>query len=228
MRKGSKLVKLLSLIIPTKSEFENTVDTILKSTEYRHLKNPLRDFIDKAKSTIKNWFLKWIEKTFSNVKNPGEISDTLSTIFMIIGILVILAIIVVIVLKINKGFERKRRVKEILGEKIDARTTPQSLRQKAADFIQAGDLRQAVRYDFIALLLLMHEKNLVYLDETKTNEEIYKYLKKNEFSILDKFKNLIDNFNFTWYGHKELDMTSYGKWNDDIKQVWNEVLKHEA
>lgn len=221
-------MKLLSLIIPSKNEFDSTVHNIFQSAEYRHFKNPLRDVIDNIKRTMKEWFSKWLQRTFSNMSNVKEISETLSTIFMIIGILVIVAIIVIIILKINKGFEKKRRVKEILGEKIDDKTTPLSLRQKASAFIQSGDLRKAIRYEFIALLLLMHEKNLVYLDETKTNEEIYRYLKKNDFSNLFDFRNLIDIFNSTWYGHKTFDENSYDRWDESMKLLWNEVIKHEA
>lgn len=226
--KGSNPVRLLSLIIPSKDEFDSTVNSILQGAEYRHLKNPLRDFIDNIKRTIKEWFANWLQRTFSNMSNVKEISETLSIIFMVIGILVVVAIIVIIILKFNKGFERKKRVKEILGEKIDDKTTPLSLRQKASDFIQSGDLRKAIRYEFIALLLLMHEKNLVYLDETKTNEEIYRHLKKNKFSIISAFKNLIDIFNSTWYGHKEFNKNSYDKWEQNMQLLWNEVKKYEA
>lgn len=221
-------MRLLSLVIPSKSQFDDTVHNILNSTEYTHLKNPLKDFMDKAKESLKETLLNWFKKNFSNMDNAAVISDSLSTIFMIIGILVIATIMVVIIVKVNKTFERKRRVKEILGEKIDDRTTPSSLRQKASSFGKAGDLRQAIRYDFIALLLLMHEKNLVYLDETKTNEEIFKYLRKNSFDRVDIFKRISDIFNFTWYGHKIYDEDSYKSWSNSIALLWNEVIKYEA
>jgi hypothetical protein len=215
-------------VIPSKNQFDDTVHNVLKRTEYTHLKNPLKDFMDKAKESLKETLLKWFKKNFSNMDNAAAVSDKLSTIFMIIGILVIVTIIVVIIVKVNKTFERKRRVKEILGEKIDDRTTPSSLRQKASNFREAGDLRQAIRYDFIALLLLMHEKNLVYLDETKTNEEIFKYLRKNSFDRVDIFKRISDIFNSTWYGHRIADEDNYKAWSNSIALLWNEVIKYEG
>jgi hypothetical protein len=221
-------VRLLSLVIPSKNQFDDTVHSILKRTEYTHLRNPLKDFMDKAKESLKETLLKWFKKNFANMDNAAAISDRLSTIFMIIGILVIAAIIVVIIVKVNKTFERKRRVKEILGEKIDGRTTPSSLRQKASSFREAGDFRQSIRYDFIALLLLMHEKNLVYLDETKTNEEIFKYLQKNSFDRVDIFKRISDIFNSTWYGHRIADKDSYKAWSNSLELLWNEVIKYEG
>lgn len=221
-------MRLLSLVIPSKNQFDDTVHNVLKRTEYTHLKNPLKDFMDKAKESLKETLLNWFKKNFLNMDNAAAISDSLSTIFMIIGILVIVTIIVVIIIKVNKTFERKRRVKEILGESIDDRTTPSSLRKKASSFREAGDLRQAIRYDFIALLLLMHEKNLVYLDETKTNEEIYKYLRKNSFDRVDIFKRISDIFNSTWYGHRIADEDNYKAWSNSIALLWNEVIKYEG
>lgn len=213
--------------VVSKPQFENVIDGILKKAEYRHLKNALRDLIERAKEAIQNWLLNILKKTFSNVEGAGAISNRLSTIFMVIGILVVSAIIVIIILKVNRTFDKKRRVKEILGEKIDSKTTPQSLREKAKTLLSSKDYRQAVRYDFIALLLLMHEKNVVYLDETKTNEEIYNYLKRQKFLSLKDFEYLSRTFNAVWYGHKPLEESSYKLWAQNLEHLWNEVIDYE-
>lgn len=217
----------MKLVAASQTEFNNTVDSILQRPEYRHLKNVLRDLIDRIKESIKNWLTEIIKRTFSNMKNVSSVSDRLSTIFMIIGILVIVAIIVLIVVTVNKTLEGKGRIKEILGEKIDSRTTPNSLREKAANFIKDGDYRQGIRYEFIALLLLMHEKNIVYLDEAKTNQEIYNCLKTHKFHDLKSFKYLGDVFNSSWYGHKPMENNEYDNWNSTINLLWNEVINYE-
>ncbi len=218
----------MSLIVPSKNEFDNAVNNILSRAEYTHLKNPLKDFINNIKNNLKETLLKWFKKNLSTMDNAYEVSEKLSTVFMIIGLLAILSIIVIIIVKINKTFEKKRKIKEILGERIDNKTTPNSLKQRAIHFKEAGDLRQAIRYDFIALLLLMHEKNLVYLDETKTNEEIFKYLRKSSFNKAEIFKKIADIFNANWYGHKPFDDEGYEDWSNCIELLWNGVIKHEA
>lgn len=221
-------MKLLSLTVPSKDEFDSSVFNIVQSPGYRHLKNGFKDFIGTIRSAVKEWLMKLLNKLLNNMDSAASVSDKLSTIFIIIGILAILAIILIIIVKVNKTLERKRKVNEILGEKIDERTTPSTLRKRALSFYEAGDLRQAIRFDFIALLLLMHEHNVVYLDETKTNEEIYNYLGKNSFSKLEGFKYLVDTFNSTWYGHKESDKEGYKYWSSNINALWNEVTKHES
>jgi hypothetical protein len=220
-------VKLFSVMSPSNTEFDQTVHKILQRSEYAHLKSALSDFIRRIKEGISEWLLKILKKTFSNLKNPSQVSDKLSTIFIIIGLLVIIGIIIIIVIKVSKTFEKKARLKEILGERIDDKTTPYSLRQSAITFAQKGDFRQAIRYDFIALLFLMHGRNLIYLHETKTNQEIYNYLKKNNFFMLKEFHNMINTFNDFWYGHKLCSVETYKHWQESVNLMWDEVISYE-
>jgi len=215
------------MIIPSKNEFDNTVNKILQGFDYRHLKNGIGDLIRKIKDEISKWIEKIISKTISGISSKGSISDNLANILIIIGILLFATIIILIIVKVSKTLEKKVKIKEILGEKIYGKTTPSSLKIVAQDYDAKGDYRQAIRYNFIAILLLMHEKSIVYLDETKTNEEIYKYLKKNKFSMFLEFEYLINAFNFSWYGHRIFDKGTYDKALENINMLWNEVLNYE-
>jgi SMC interacting uncharacterized protein involved in chromosome segregation len=220
-------VKVHSIMIPTNKEFNSTINKILQGSEYKHLKNNITDFITRIKDEISQWIQKIINKTISNIPSQDAVSDNLANMFIIIGLLLIFIVVVLIIVKVSKTFERKTRIKEILGERIHDKTTPSSLRNKATSFVAEGDYRQAIRYDFIAILLLMHEKNILYLDETKTNEEIYKYLKKNKFSGLLVFEYLTDDFNSAWYGHRLCNKETYGRFFDNINLLWNEVIAYE-
>jgi len=217
----------LSLINPSKSEFENALHKILLQPEYKRLRLGLGDYIQMLKDYIAKGIVNILKMLFSNMGNMTSISGTLSTVFIIIGLLAIVTIIILIVIKFSKTFEKRTRIKEILGEKIEEGTTPNSLRLKAETFAKEEDYRQAIRFDFIALLLLMHDRNILYLDETKTNEEIYNYLKKNDFSQLVLFKALINDFNANWYGHKVWNNGLYKIYKDNVSLIWNEVIYNE-
>lgn len=220
-------MNLLNIRTPSAEEFQGTIDKILNSAEYSHLKGGLRDLFDGLKEKLQQWFMKLLSGTFSNLESANVMSEKLSMMFMITGILAIVAIIIAIVVKVSKTFERKRRVKEILGEKIDDSTTPITLLNKAEGFKEQGDYRQAIRFDFIGLLLLMHERTLLYLDETKTNEEIFNYLRKNNVIFLKNFKELIEIFNASWYGHRLCTEETYDNWKENFNKVWNEVINYE-
>lgn len=215
------------MVTPSKKEFDLIVNNILQGSEYEHLRNTVLDFITKIKGDISQWIGKLINKTISNIPAPGSLSDNLANILIIIGILLICTIVVLIIVKVSKTFERKSRIKEILGERIFDKTTPSSLRRRAASFGEKADFREAIRYDFIAILLLMHEKNILYLDETKTNEEIYQYLKKSKFLGFSVFECLISDFNSSWYGHRVYNRESYDKAFQNINLIWDEVLAYE-
>jgi hypothetical protein len=227
MRKGSKPVNWFSLRIPSEIQFDNTIKDILKGVAYRHLNNPIKDLYEGVKAAIQKWLLNILVKTFSNIPNPESLSKNVSTIFMIIGIIAIVAIVIIIIVKINKTLEKRGRIKEILGERIDDNTTPKSLRLKAETLYKEGNYREAIRFDFIGLLLLMHEKNVVFLDETKTNKEIFEYLSKKSFLHIEVFGYLSNAFNSSWYGHKHSDEESLKAWSNNINVLWNEVISYE-
>ncbi|HEY5563239.1 MAG TPA: hypothetical protein VIK72_16085 [Clostridiaceae bacterium] len=217
----------LSLISTSKNEFQNALGKILQGPEYKSIRIFKEDYIQELKDYLSKMILNIIKKIISNMDTAKAVSGTLSTIFIIIGLLMIISIIILIVIKFNKTLSHKTKLREILGEKIDNRTSPKSLRSRGEAFANQDDYRQAIRFSFIALLLLMHEENLLYLDETKTNEEIYNYLKKSNFSKLMIFKALINDFNENWYGHKVWNKKLYNHWEENLSLIWNEVVYHE-
>lgn len=220
-------MNLLSLIITSKPEFQRSVDKIINSPEYSHLTSNTRGFIERIREAIARKILEFLSKNFSGIKLSSNAAEKLPDVFMIIGLLVLIVLIVLIVLKTRKALNKKRRVKEILGEKIDEATTPMTLKKKATQFREKGELRQVIRFDFISILLLLHESSILYLDETKTNEEIYKYLRRENFFKLEDMKYLMNMFNSIWYGHKICTEDMYEQWSYKIDLLWNEVIKLE-
>ncbi|MBU3074522.1 hypothetical protein [Clostridium estertheticum] len=220
-------MNVLSIIIPSNQEFDNTINKILQGSDYKHLRNGVGDFIQNSKDIISQWIQKIFRKTISSINLKNSVSDNLATVFIIIALILIALIVILIIVKLSKSFERKERIKEILGEKIHDKTTPSSLRSLAISFEVKDDYRQAIRYYFISILLLMHEKSIIYLDETKTNEEIYKCLLQNKFSDSSVLEYVIIDFNSSWYGHKIFNKETYDKTLQNINLLWKGVLSYE-
>lgn len=88
-------------------------------------------------------------------------------------------------------------------------------------------MTQAIRLDFIALLFLMHEKRLLYLEESKTNKEIEKTIKEKKLYNIDKFHYLSETFNAVWYGKKYCNQETFTSWQEHINIVWKEVNGYE-
>ena len=208
-------------IVP-QNVFEDKVTDILSRKEYIHLSG----FWEKIKERI----IDFLKKMFEN--NSLDFDDAIvnildNKIWFYIGLMILVLIAVVILIKILNRFQRNPLVKEILGEKIHKTTTPDSLRQKANAYRTQGDLTQAVRLDFIALLLLMHEKRLLYLEESKTNKEIEKAIEQKKLSSTDQFHYLSETFNAAWYGKKTCDDKIYTSWLENMDFIWKEVICYE-
>jgi len=209
----------------TRTEFDSAAERVLSRPEYAHLKSGIQDMIEKVKETIGEWLRRLLEGAFSSLSHASTVPKSLATVFLIIGLLIFLAIVVFITVKASRTFSRKAAVKEILGERIEAGTTSAGLREKAAGHMKNGEIRMAIRYEYIALLLLLHENNLIYLDETKTNDEIAGYLEKDEIIPMSVFRNLVRTFNASWYGHKSMQSTNCEKWNSDMNLIWGRVIE---
>lgn len=220
-------MRLLSLIITSPTEFENTIQKIINRPEYAHLREDSAGLIEKFRRTLMRKIFDFMQNHFSDVNFSPEAPALISDIFMIIGIIILVVLVVFAVIKTNKVLKNRGKVQEILGERIDEEATPQSLKNKALALKEKGAYREAIRMDFISLLFLLHEHGLLYLDETKTNEEIYKYLMKENFFKLKEIKELMNIFNFIWYGNKPCSQDIYISWNLKTELLWNEVMNIE-
>ncbi|MFP4662317.1 MAG: hypothetical protein ACLFPF_09000 [Halanaerobiales bacterium] len=206
-------------------EFDRTVNDILSRIEYTQLRYSIRNFIENIKQAITDWLYEKLSN--ANWDISPEFSGNLSTILIIAASIVVIGIIVLVIVSISRGLEKNKKIREILGEKIDGDSTPESFRKKSGELAEKGEYRRAIRYDFIALLFLMHNSNILYLDKARTNKEIYLQLKDTNFSELEGFNKLIRVFNQVWYGHKECQQEAYNGWKKTYKQLWSEVNNYE-
>lgn len=221
--KGSKPVILLRLIETSQKDFNDNVNKVLENPKYSYLKAETNSYIERIRKNIRDKLNEFFEDGFSEFSiDKGAVKAVIIAL-----VLLIIAIIIFIVIRNIMKFERRSTIKNIFGEEIDENTTPVTLKDKALKAAEAGDFREAIRYDYIALLFLMHEKDLIYLEETKTNEEIYNYLRTKMFYLLDDMRICIDVFNLVWYGHKDGNKEMYDRWTNILSKLWNEVSLYE-
>jgi hypothetical protein len=211
----------------TQEEFAKTVNEVALAPEYRILrwKKLIYGQLVEWKDQLATWLLQQAQTKDWSL-NPSWL-DLLANLVIIVGVIVLGIVIIYSILYLVKTFKQDNQVEEILGEEITEETTPDSLRAKAQQLQQADQLRRSIRYDFIALLYLMHQQSFLYLDQAKTNQEIYFYLEETDFFGLDSFKELVTIFNATWYGHQDCDQYSYQRWAANLNALWDEVANDE-
>lgn len=211
----------------SKMDFDHKISEIQDRPEYTHLNAGIRDFIERIREGIKNWLTDLLRHAFSTMPGAPSIPGQASVVFLVVGILVIAAIVIFIAIKAGKTFERNKKIKEILGERVDGGVTTSSLKARASEYERDGEYRLAIRYGYIGLLLLMHEKDILYLEDTKTNGEILQTLGRSEFPMLHQFQQLAGMFNASWYGHMDYSRQAYEQWNDNMNLIWNRITVNE-
>lgn len=82
-----------------------------------------------------------------------------------------------------------------------------------------NDYRLAIRYYFLYILKTLSVKNIIKIEEDKTNSE---YLREiNNFKIQQKFTSALYLYNYTWYGEFDVNKFQYRA----AKSKFNSFLK---
>lgn len=210
-----------------KEEFDKAVSQVLNKSEYRSLRYDYVDIAGRIRNTLMEWIKRWLEGLF----NAGDKLDTstlgISNGIVIVGSIFLVFLVIILFFSMKKIVGKNKKVKIIYGEEIGNTTTAEGLRNKAAEYKEHGNYREAIRVSFISLLLKMSEKNLLFLDETKTNSEMIQILTNNDFEYIELFENLTYLFNKAWFGHKKIHEDEYGLWEKNMDELWNGVLVNE-
>lgn len=214
----------LNAMALNKEEFDKAVSQVLNKAEYRRLNRDYIDITDRIRNMIKEWIEVWLEKFFNVGDKLGTSAFGISNGIVIVGAIVLVILVIALFLSMRKIVGKNKKVKTIYGEEINSTTTAEGLRDKAREYKNHGNYREAIRISFISLLLKMSEKNLLYLDETKTNGEMVSMLENNGFAYSGLFKNLTYLFNEVWFGHKKIYEDEYSIWEMKMEELWNGVL----
>lgn len=206
-------------LLPSKETFYKVVDKIIDSSKYMHLKekeNILQKILEKLG--------KFLDRIFETGQGPPRITtyttQNLFFVFVIIGIIALLYYL----LGTKKITVGKKKV--IYGETIDENTTYESLYQRALESEKKENYKDAIRLQFISAILYMNEKSLCFLDDTKTNNEIFKILKHKEFKGAYMFKSIGDYFQYIWYGKKEVHLEKFSWYKEKINNLFVEVKNY--
>lgn len=208
----------------SREKFDNTVSEILNRPEYSHLNNNYMSYVERLKDYIKEI----IKKLFDIIGRSAEgvqVSDKTAYIVLVVCLIIIIAVIALIVLRISKAIDKNKNVKELFGTVIDKNVTPFEMMKKSAEYKGIRDYRNAVKFSFIAILLMLHNKDIIFLDEAKTNGEILGILKSRDFSHTRTFEMLVGLFNDTWYGHKIMSEDDYALWEQNSSALWEGVSR---
>lgn len=179
------------------------------------------------------WLLEFLESL--NLKSPGPVdsrpmSGLLQAIVIIAGVV---AFIVILYLLWNRLRSKQEKEKSLLRGASEVEKIPdfQRLKEEAERFAQEGNFRSACRTLYLALLQLLHEKEIAIFAPAKTNYE-YCYLLAAYPSLVQSFREMAFLVELVWFGNKEAAGEDYAQSLELLtaieRQVDNLVDKGQA
>ncbi len=221
------IINYINALTLKKDEFDKVVTEVIKGPEYKRLHGEYVNFIDRIRNMIMDLIKDWLERLFNMEEKLGAPVFGISNGIVIIGLILLVFLVIILILSMKKIVGKNKKIRTIFGEKISSTTTAEGLRYKAGEYKNQGNYRDSIRVSFISLLLKMNEKNLLFLDKTKTNEEITRILKNRNFKYIGLFQSLTFIFNEAWFGHKSIKEDEFSMWEGKMDELWNGVLNIE-
>ncbi|HKP85048.1 MAG TPA: DUF4129 domain-containing protein [Blastocatellia bacterium] len=207
------------------TEARRKIDNILDRPEYRaKQESRIGAFVKEIWRKVGNFlgrlyaaFLRLLRSIFGATTSNNWLAKVL-----VIAALVAAAIGIVRAARQMKPRKRRGRKRTVLGEEIEAGTSPRDLAEAAMAAARAGDFRNAIRKLYVSLLYDLAERNVIELDDSATNRE---YLAKlSSFnSLMPPMKYLTDRFDYCWYGmlpSSEEDFSQYfARYNEAMERA---------
>ena len=146
------------------------------------------------------------------VPKPAEVSSLAQTILLVVGIA---AVIVVFVY-----FARNLQVQPAAIETdADADpTTSTDAQSRADENAQSQDYRSAIRYMYLASLLMLDERGVIHYDSSLTNREHLRHL-RDKPQVYDLLRRVINAFEEVWYGYLPIDEAYYQRFRQQVDEL---------
>ncbi len=155
------------------------------------------------------WILNSLGETFGLDISPQTLLILEYTIYALMGALVIYLLIRVFINeKFNAIFSKK--AKSIVDIDLSERHIESiDLDALMADALKNKDYRLAVRYQFLKILKLLSQKNIIDWHFEKTNVDYEREIKHSNLQVA--FKNASYLYENIWYGEQPIDEARYAK-----------------
>lgn len=209
-------------------EIEEKIHRILSSREFT--KSGKQNGLLKSLADIIKGIIEWIKEKIYGLKLPDKMlpggfdkmSPGKALALKISGIFIITAVVIAILYLVFRNLRWSRRIKEkedsvLLSTLKDS----QMVKNKAIEYYNAGDYKQALRLLYISLILELNKLNIIYIDKSKTNKQYLKEVLQSGFVKYEEFSKFTNAFNNHWYGNKVLNREDFELWYEKYIFILN-------
>jgi hypothetical protein len=212
-------------------EVNDRLEEILSSGEFTDPQND-KSIFERIGEMIKDFFSK-IRKAFSDEDDnqnsvfSERILDRWAggTVLKIFSVCLILVFVFLLFYFVSRNFHISKRIMEkedaqLLSILKDSAT----VERDALEFCSRGDFRQGLRFLYIAGLLRLNETNIIRIDKSKTNKQYLKEVLDKGFPHYNMIQEFTRDFNWYWYGNKDVDKSKFDYWYQKYTSVLKEGI----
>lgn len=126
-----------------------------------------------------------------------------------------------------KGRRKKQITRRLFGHEIDSNASYAQFLERGAKSAQKGDYAEAIRAEFVGLLLLLERRSEVHILEAWTTTEIGTALYEVNFKPLGPYRKVAGDFNKWCYGPVP-GVEDYSTWHTSLMALWHEVTRDDS
>ena len=185
--------------------------------------------VNKPKESLWQKFKKWLAELFDDLfqsKSLQGANDALYILLRIVAIALLgfaLYLIVKFVLSRNGNWVFSKKSKKLnpedrtITENIHELDIPSLIK----NYEEKKEYRSAIRYQFLYLLKLMTDKNMLEWDPEKTNRDYIRMLNGN--ALQSDFQKLSFVFENVWYGERSIGENEYAVFRKQYQQTQQKI-----
>lgn len=215
------------------TSFDESLSQALSARKYDVLTGRAPNIREIALSTMSSLYEKIIKPILDRIKFNlpnsviGANANLLRNIFIAIGVILFVSVVFFMIQRKKRRSYRQKTMQEIFEDLKSNAITDEKLLQDASVLAKKGLYRDAIRYEYIALLWALNKHSIVYLTDYKTNSQIKYEILRNASPIHERFSDIVNIFNITWFGHKGVSEETYQKNRSGVNELIQEAYKYE-
>ncbi|MDR3090862.1 MAG: hypothetical protein LBU36_01500 [Clostridiales bacterium] len=197
--------------------FDEAFAEVSARHKYDVLAGRAPDFKKRIADTLQEIYDRFIKPIFDGGQRGGEHAGgfgpdlfSLRDIFLAAAVLILAVSLILMLRGRSARKKREREIEEILSDLRDKNVTYGELLRQSRKLAGDGDFRGASRLDYIAVLWVLNEKNIITLADFKTNNRLKEEIKAKAPRFYADFAEIAENFNCLWFGHKLTNAERYG------------------
>lgn len=205
------------------SDFSSTLAQVSRQLIYLGSNNPVAG----AWHYIKKWLFYWLRDLIIKLDPNYSVSDQwllllIQIVMVIVGIGFIALMVWIGYLMLGRRMQSKSK-RFLFGEQIEADDEGMTFYNRGVDLAKAGSYTEAIRLQFIGLLLLIEAKGVMHVYESWTNTEISTALLQHHASFSPKFELIAASFNRWCFGPIPANLADYQQWLSAMDGLWKVV-----